>query len=294
MSAPQSQLPFTAAAVLGPGLLGGSVALAVRQRMPGCHIRLWARRQAPLDAAMQMGISHLATTDIAEAVRGADLIVLATPIGAFPQLVSALLPALAPHALVTDVGSVKVAVHQTAGLAIARSGHFFIGSHPMAGAEKQGLEHARADLLQGATVALTNAHNAPAKLMARLRSFWQALGCRTCEMTPEAHDTAVARISHMPHVVAALCARAAVRSSDHAENLRLLAASGFRDTTRVSSGNPEMWADILRSNAPALCAALSDCISDLQEIKSLLEQQNEQAICSWLKQAKEARDSVQR
>ena len=293
MSTPTSQLPFATVAVLGPGLLGGSVAMAVRKHMPGCRLSLWARRKEPLEQAASMGIAQLTTLDAREAVQGAQLVILATPIGTFPKLVQSILPALAPDALVTDVGSVKGSVHTTAGQLLTKSGHYFIGSHPMAGAEKQGLEHARAELLQGATVALTNEHGAPEALLGRLAQFWQALGCTTRTMTAPCHDETVARISHVPHILAALCARVAVQGHCPTEDLRCLASGGFRDTTRVSSGGPAMWADILRSNAPAIRAALAQSIADLQQIERLLEEQDEQAICSWLKQAKDARESVQ-
>lgn len=289
-AAPQ---PFASVAVLGPGLLGGSVAMAVRRHLPACRLSLWARRQQPLEQAAAMGLAQRTTTDVQEAVRDAELIILATPIGTFPQLVQSMLPALSPKALVTDVGSVKGSVHHTAGELLAASGHYFIGSHPMAGAEKQGLEHARAELLQGATVALTNAHGAPADLLERLTRFWQALGCTTHEMTAQGHDETVARISHVPHLLAALCARTAVQGDGAPSDLSRLASSGFRDTTRVSSGGPAMWADILCANAPAIRAALAQSLADLQQIDRLLEAQDEQAICSWLKQAKEARESVQ-
>lgn len=287
-------LPFDTVAVLGPGLLGGSIAMAVRCALPHCELRLWARRRQPLELAQHMGITPHTYDDIQQAVRGAQLVILATPIGTFMQMAQAMLPALGEDALVTDVGSVKESVHLTVGQFLTSQGHYFIGSHPMAGAEKQGLEHARADLLSGATVALTNPHGVPQAHAARLADFWQALGCSCVSMTPAGHDATVARISHMPHILAALCARAAVQGNCAAEDLQRLASTGFRDTTRVSSGGPAMWADILRSNAPAIRTALHDCIADLQQIERLLEAQDEQAICSWLKQAKDARESVQR
>lgn len=281
-------------AVLGPGLLGGSIAKAVRTYMPGCDLRLWARRQEPLELARQLGITDHTYLDIEEAVRGAQLVILATPIGTFPELALRILPALTEGVLITDVGSVKGIVHQLTGQIFTQKGFFFIGSHPMAGGEKQGLEHARETLLRGATVAVTNPYGVPEPLMERLIAFWQALGSITCEMAPEQHDEAVARISHMPHIVAALCARNAALSSGATEDLQRLASTGFRDTTRVSSGGAAMWTDILRGNREAICRALADCIADLQNIKTLLEQQDKSGILAWLEQAKDARENVWR
>lgn len=295
MSSQQPQpIPFRSVAVLGPGLLGGSIAMAVQQLMPGCHLRLWARRSEPLEQARRLGITPHTFRDAQDAVRGAELTILATPVGTFADLARSILPALSPGALVTDVGSVKAAVHQSAGRIIEQAGTCFIGSHPMAGGEKQGLEHARADLLHHATVALTPPPGAPAELLARLTRFWQALGCTTCTMSPEQHDQAVARISHMPHIVAALCARAAVQGNVPAEDLQRLASTGFRDTTRVSSGGAAMWADILCGNSPAIRSALEDCIADLRHMADLLAQQDKTSIRTWLEQAKDARESVRR
>ena len=286
------KLPFSTVAVLGPGLLGGSIAKAVREHMRGCELRLWARRKAPLLMAEEMGITRRTCLDIQDAVRGADLIILATPIGVFPDLAECMIPALSPGALVTDVGSVKGSVHHSAGERLTRAGHFFIGSHPMAGAESQGLEHARAELLRGAVVALTNPHNAPAELLERLTAFWRELGCRTCELSPEQHDAAVARISHLPHILAALGARNAVGGNVPDDRLQMLAATGFRDTTRVSAGGAAMWTDILSGNRNAVLSALQDSIEDLRRLAMLLEQQDTHALCAWLEEARQARERI--
>lgn len=287
-------LPYASVAVLGPGLLGGSVAMAVRRHMPACDLRLWARRQEPLTQAEKLGIATHTCLDVQEAVSGAELVILATPIGAFEELTQRMLPALSPHVTVTDVGSVKGYVHRSIGRTLTEHGFRFIGSHPMAGGEKQGLEHARAELMQGAVVPLTNAHDVPQSELHRLASFWQQLGCHTCEMSPELHDETVARVSHMPHILAALCARNALTGAAKLEDLQQLAASGFRDTTRVSSGGASMWADILWSNHSAIQAAISDCMTDLQRINDLLKAQNKAALNEWLETAKTARESIRR
>lgn len=289
MSHGADQLIYPSIAVLGPGLLGGSIAKAVRELMPGCELRLWARREEPLELARRLGITEHTCRDIGEAVRGAQLVILATPVGSFERLVGAMQPALAPGALVTDVGSVKGVVHAGIGRTLTQAGHAFIGSHPMAGAEKQGLEHARADLIQGATVALTNPHGVPAAQLQRLAAFWQALGGRTCVLSPEEHDNAVACISHVPHILAALCSR---RASAAGETERLLVSTGFRDTTRVSSGGAAMWADILGSNSPAIRRVLRDCMADLQALDALLERQDTAQLSTWLEQAKDAREKL--
>ncbi len=286
--------PFQSVAILGPGLLGGSIAMAMREQQPECELRLWARRAQPLALARELGITEHTFEDVKEAVRGAELVILATPIGAFEELARRMMPALSPGALVTDIGSVKAYVHRTTGLVLTERGHSFVGSHPMAGAETQGLENARADLLKGATVALTNPHGVNGEQVARLAAFWQALGCSTYEMTPINHDRTVARISHTPHILAGLCAHSAIKGDVPMADLQRLASSGFRDTTRVCSGGTGMWADILWENDVAVREVLASCRQYLQELIILLEQQDKAGLRQWLEQARDAREDIRR
>ncbi len=286
--------PFPIVTICGPGLLGGSIAMAVREQLPDCELRLWARRPEPLVLARELGITEHTFEDVQAAVRGAQLIILATPIGAFEELARRMMPALTPGAIVTDIGSVKAYVHRTTGRVLTERGHRFIGSHPMAGAEKQGLEHAKATLLKGATVALTNPHGVDEEHVAALAAFWQALGCSTYSMDPVNHDRTVARISHTPHILAGLCARNAAAGNIPMADLQRLAATGFRDTTRVCSGGTGMWADILWENDVAIRDALAGCIADLQSLITLLEQQDKEGLREWLEQAKDTRECIRR
>ncbi len=286
--------PFPIVTICGPGLLGGSIALAVRDKLPGCELRLWARRAQPLALAREMGITDHTFEDLCAAVRGADLVILATPIGSFEELARRMMPALKRGALVTDIGSVKAYVHRTTGRVLTERGHNFIGSHPMAGAETQGLENATASMLKGATVALTNPHGVAVEQQERLAAFWQALDCSTYAMEPRNHDRTVARISHTPHILAGLCARSAVCGDTLMADLKRLAASGFRDTTRVCSGGTNMWADILWENDVAVREVLAACRQDLQELITLLEQQDKAGLRLWLEQAREARECIRK
>ena len=283
--------PFRTVTIYGPGLLGGSVALAVRDNLPDCELRLWARREQPLQLAQTLGITHT-YTDAKEAARGADLIIFATPIGAFEELARLILPCIDRKSLVTDVGSVKAYVHRTTGEMLTERGRMFIGSHPMAGAETQGLENATPTLLQGATVAITNPHGVPSEMEERLAAFWQALGGRTYSMQPRNHDRAVARISHMPHIMAALAARNALPGDVPMADLQRLASSGFRDTTRVSSGAANMWADILWENDVAVREVLTNCVNDLHRLIFLLEDQDKAGVLRWLTAAKDIREEI--
>lgn len=259
--------------------------------MPECELRLWARREQPLQLAQSLGIEHT-YTDARKACEGAELIILATPIGAFEELSRSVLPAISKTALVTDVGSVKAYVHRTTGALLTDRGRQFIGSHPMAGTEKQGLENAFAELLQNATVVLTNPHGVAKEYEARLELFWQQLGCHTYCMDPANHDRTVARISHMPHIVAGLAARNATVGDTRLADLQRLASTGYRDTTRVSSGSSAMWADILWENDVAVREILHRCVDDLHRLVTLLENQDKPGVRAWLDEAKSTRELI--
>jgi len=277
-------MKYSSVAILGPGLLGGSVALAVREA--GGVAMLWGRNPKKVAQTKDLGLE--ATTDLAEAVSGADLVVLAVPVGVMEELVEKMIPHLAESCMVTDVGSVKALPHEKVGKLLERSGVDFVGSHPMAGSEQTGMEAARADLFQGAACVLTNDQGVEGPKVADLSSFWEALGCRPRQMTAQGHDRAVARISHFPHAMAVLTAEAGLKFSGDAA----LAGGGFRDTSRVASGNPEMWAEIMIENSTALAEALRDAGESLRELLVMLENSDEEGLRTFLAEIKTRRDAV--
>jgi prephenate dehydrogenase len=275
---------FPNIAILGGGLLGGSLAMALRPHQP--QVRLWARRPETVAAALEAGIPG-ASGDLATAVAGADLLVLAVPVGSMAALVRQALDAGCPATcLVTDVGSVKRAPHQSIPPVLAGRGMEFIGSHPMAGSEQTGLGAASADLFRNAACLLTNDERVSQDRADALERFWQAVGCRTTWMDAAAHDQLVARISHLPHIVAAGAARICL---SHPHEGRF-GGGGLRDTTRVASGNAGMWAEILTENHEALLEPLRQTIADLGGLLHHLETGDRQAVCHWLAEAKERRD----
>lgn len=272
--------------ILGGGLLGGSLAMALTGNE--CKVRLWARREETAKAAREIGISG-ATSDLAEAVNDADLLVLAVPVGSMPALVSRAIEAGLPSGcLVTDVGSVKRAPHQEIHPLLAGRGIDFIGSHPMAGSEQNGLEAASADLFQNAACLLTNDECVSPEKAAALEHFWKSVGCRTSWISAAAHDELVARISHLPHIVAAAAAGVSLKNPEDGR----FGGGGLRDTTRVAGGNPDMWAEILTENRTALLGPLRETISVLSEILSHLETGDQQAAREWLAAAKQLRDQL--
>lgn len=283
---------FSRIAILGTGLLGGSIARAIRVQMPDCDLRIWARREEPLAYAREQGITPCCSTDLRLIVEGAQLIILATPIGVFRQLAERMLPHLSPNTLISDVGSVKAYVHRHTGTYLHEHGQHFIGSHPMAGGEKQGIEHSSATLLQGARVVLSNEQGCPEELLCQLEAFWRKLGGIPYRMGAAEHDKTVARISHVPHALAAVCARGADSGELPLQNLQQLAATGFRDTSRVSLGPPAMWADIMWENDVAIRETLQYCVQDLQALIGMLESQDKAAVEEWLAQAKASRERI--
>ncbi len=274
--------------ILGGGLLGGSLALALAGRQHPPTVRLWARRQETADAAHELGI-HGATTDLADAVSEANLVVLAVPVGIMAALISNALDAGLPAGcLITDVGSVKRVPHDTIHPLLAERDVRFIGSHPMAGSERNGLSAVSANLFQNAACLLTNDEGVSPEKAAALERFWESVGCRTFWMTAADHDELVARISHLPHIVAASAARVCLENPAEGD----FGGGGLRDTTRVASGNPDMWAEILTENRAALLGPLRETLADLGAFLTLLESADQEAARQWLVTAKDRRDHL--
>ena len=278
-------MDFPNITILGGGLLGGSLALALAELENPPHIRLWARKQETVDEATQLGINH-ATADLAEALKEADLVILAVPVGAMAALVSSALQAGLPAGcLITDVGSVKRVPHHQISPLLKDRGNTFIGSHPMAGSERNGLAAITTTLFQNAACLLTNDNGAPAEQTAALERFWKTIGCRVSWMSAAVHDELVARISHLPHIIAASAARVCLKDPSEGR----FGGGGLRDTTRVAAGNPTMWAEIVTENREALIGPLQETIADLREILASLESGNQEQARQWLNTAKQRR-----
>jgi len=271
--------------VVGVGLLGGSIGLAAKAADERVTVVGVGRRQVSLDRALAAGAVDHATLDVAEGVAQADMVVLATPLGAYEAHLEALAGALPGRAVVTDVGSTKAIVVRLAEAILGRGGPF-VGSHPMAGGERHGVEFARADLFVGATCVVTPTPAAPARGVGRVERFWRRLGAATVRMSPAAHDRAVARVSHLPHVLAA--AIVAIQNARSAD----LAGTGFLDTTRIASGDPAMWREIILTNRSALLAAIDAADEQLMRFRDLVEIGDAAGIERYLAAAKRRRDAL--
>jgi len=278
---------FGTVAILGPGLIGGSLALALAERGLAKRLMIYARSPRALDEIRLAGVEAELTQNPSEAVREADIVILCVPIDAMAALVQECRDALKPNALVTDVGSVKGSVDRD--LAPLLEDHaLWIGSHPMAGSERGGFSAARADLFEGAMVILTPTKQTAREAKRRAEKLWTSLGAQLAELEPQEHDKIVAAVSHIPHLLASVIVNHAVAHGDLE-----LAAGGFRDTTRVAAGSAELWTEILLANRDAVAGQLNPVIEALQQLQAHLRNGNDPAakseLLAALKAAQDAR-----
>lgn len=275
--------------LIGVGLLGGSLGLALKKRGLAKSVVGFVRRKASEADCKKLKAVDYATRDLQCAVEDADLIVLCTPIAQMHVLVEQMLPSVKRGAIVTDVGSVKGSVVRDLESLVARSGGHFVGSHPMAGAERTGVAYARENLFENAVCVITPTRKSDSRAVRKIGRMWSSVGCHLLTLTPAAHDELVSRSSHLPHVVAAELANF-VLDSRHPREQPALCANGFRDTTRIASGSPEMWRDIAMANRRNLSRALDAFMRDLQVFRRALANGDAKAIARFFERAKQRRD----
>ncbi len=275
---------FPKITLIGVGLLGGSVGLAARERGVAGRVTGLVRRAESLKECVAVGAVDDATLDLAEAVADAGLVILCTPVGGMSDLAEQIQPHLAPEAIITDVGSVKRPVVSAVEPVLPR----FIGSHPLCGSEKAGVAHARVDLLEGAVCAVTPSDASPADAVEAVTAFWSALGSRVVNLSAADHDAICARTSHLPHVLASALVNAVLAKPRAGENNFL--GTGFRDTTRLASGSPEMWRDIALDNAEAIAAALDELQAEVSDLKEALDARDSAALEKFFAKGKKHRD----
>ncbi|HVY95509.1 MAG TPA: prephenate dehydrogenase/arogenate dehydrogenase family protein [Solirubrobacterales bacterium] len=274
---------MTKAAVLGVGLIGGSIGLAARERL-GAEVVGHSRREETLARALELGALDRGAASLEEACEGAELVFCAGPVALLPEQARAALAAAGPDAVVTDVGSTK------GDLVAALGGdERFIGGHPLAGAETAGVENARADLFEGARWYLTPTERSSGLLYDRLQRFLAGLGARPQAIDAGDHDRLMATVSHLPHVLAnALAAEAAAGLGGDSERLPEVGPS-FRDATRVAGANPAIWADIYASNREAVADSVESAARRLREAARLIRSGDHGAIAAWQAAAGEDR-----
>jgi prephenate dehydrogenase len=274
-------------AIIGPGLLGASLAMTLKKQGES-RVTVWARRAEAIEELLGEGHADEGFTDVGRSVADADCVVMCTPIGAMRTLAPAIAQGVRPGALVTDVGSVKMpVVHELAALFHPRAR--FVSSHPMAGSEQSVMKAARADLFEGAVCILTPTESADPLAIDELKQFWRKLGCTVRQLSPAEHDEVVALISHLPHLLAAALVTTV---GERGPDAIAFAGPGFRDTTRVAGGPPAMWSEILRSNQVAVRKSTEAMIEKLRQIIKLLDATSDSAMHAFLTQAKAERDRL--
>jgi prephenate dehydrogenase len=268
--------------VVGMGLLGGSLTLAVLRTFAGVKTVGYTHRSATRSKARQLGVATEIVSDIKKSVANAELVILATPIGMFEKIFSEISDALPAGCIVTDVGSTKVLPHRWAAKKLPETIHY-VGSHPIAGSEQRGIEFAREDLFDRTTCILTTTKKTNRQAVQTLKRFWSKLGCSVKIMGPAEHDRILANISHLTHVTAA----ALINACD-SEELKF-AGKGFIDTTRIASGPPNIWADVLATNTNNTTKGIDKIIAELEKMKKAIKSQNKKQVENLLETARRKR-----
>jgi prephenate dehydrogenase len=272
-------------AILGVGLLGGSIGLAVKNRLRSCKVIGYAHRPETLQASLQMGAIDIGFDHPARAVEGADLVILCTPVLMIAPLMTEISSSLAAGLVVTDVGSTKGSIVRDAAT-IMPAHASFVGSHPMAGSEKRGVQFARADLFENALCIVTPDDASKPTAVDRVSSFWELLGMRVTHMTPAAHDSAVSDVSHLPHLLAAALISMQDESSPN------VAGRGFLDMTRIAAGDGGLWRDILLDNRQRVLESIQRFRKQLGAVEQLLIDGDSDGIKRWLEDAAARRETM--
>jgi prephenate dehydrogenase len=282
---------FRKITIFGVGLIGGSFALALKKSGAVGEVVGVGRRRETLVRAVSLGIIDSHTDDVAQAVAGADLVLIAAPVAQTTALLQAIAPHLQPETVVTDAGSTKTDVVLAARAALGSKIHQFVPGHPIAGREQNGPEAALSDLYVGKKVILTALPENPSTAVDRVTDAWQQCGALVHHLSAEAHDAVFAAVSHLPHVLAyALVDDIAARPD--ADRLFQYAASGFRDFTRIAGSSPEMWRDICFANRAALLHELDAYEAELKLLRDYLNRNEVLALEQEFAQAREIRSAL--
>lgn len=266
--------------ILGVGLLGGSAALALRRRCPQTEFAGLTRSETTAKRLVEAGIVDRASQSVEEVCRDCDAVIVAAPVDRIASLVVRAAEITGPDCLITDVGSTKAKIVN----AIAdhpQAETKFVGAHPIAGSEKTGAEHATADLMDDKLIILTPSPRTPPEQLQRAVNFWELTGGMIKQMSAQEHDTHLASVSHVPHLVSALVAKLP------AHDARPLVGSGWQDITRVAAGDPEMWTAICQENREAIIDELERFSTELDQLRQLIGRPDSDQLKAWLAEAKQ-------
>jgi len=282
---------MTKIAIVGVGLMGGSLALCWKGK-PGLHISGFSSNPASVDKYLKRGVVDSATTSLKEAVADADFIFLCVPVGLISDYLDKLQQVeLKPGCIITDVGSTKRSVVECAAR-MKLQGAYFIGGHPMAGSERSGVEAASLYLYENAFYVLTPPEGTPEEVYNRLVELLQWTRAQIIRVDAEQHDDIVGAVSHLPHVIAVALVNQIAGYNESNGLYRALAAGGFRDITRIASGDPVMWRDIFQSNKPVMLKLLNDWNEEISKFRSMIETNDGDGIMDAFKRAGKFRSEL--
>jgi prephenate dehydrogenase len=275
-------------AIVGLGLMGGSLGLAAKARGAARRVVGYARRDETRQEALALGVADAVFDSPGEAVAGADLVVICTPVLTMPELAADLTPHLSAGCVVTDVGSTKAFLADEMERALSDCPAVFVGSHPMAGSEKAGLGAAREALYEKSRVIVTQADGTDADATRRVTAFWEQLGAYVSVLSPQAHDAMIARTSHLPHLLAAALVATVDRDG---QDVAPFCGPGFRDTTRVAEGSEQVWHDIVKTNLGPIRQEIDQFYDVLDGLKSMLDQGDLDGVRSFLADCRRKRST---
>lgn len=287
------EFSFKQVAILGVGLVGGSVGLALKERGSRAKIVGVTRHKESLKKALEIEAIDEGTLDHREAVKEADLVILSTPVESIPRLAKLIVPFLKKETFLTDVGSVKKRIVTEIEPLVKEKFHF-VGSHPMTGSEERGVEFADPYLFENALCIVTPTQGNTEKEIRIIEEFWHFLGSYTLRLSPEKHDRMVAFVSHLPHLIATSLVGLLGEKRKSSPELPLLAAGGFKDTTRVASASPWLWKDIYLSNRKEISRCIREFVKKLEELEELMEEGKENSLFEELLRGKKVRDELPR
>ncbi|MDG1326135.1 MAG: prephenate dehydrogenase [Opitutales bacterium] len=271
---------FKQISILGSGLLGASLAMSIHHAKIAQSIIIWARRKETVDLCSSKAWCQHGEENLEKSVQGSNLVIICTPVETIGSIVEQIAPYLEKGTLVTDVGSVKNQICLDCEKSMGSSEGVFIGSHPMAGSEKSGMEFASKELVNGKSCIITPMRDDPVDQIQKLEEFWKALKMNVFQFSPREHDRAAAYFSHLPHLLASCLSR---HLDTQDVNWKKISGNGLKDTTRIAEGDPQLWQQIFQMNKNKILTAIADFEKSLLEFKELLKGENKNELQSYLK-----------
>ena len=282
---------FDTITIIGVGLIGGSLGLAIKSLSNPPRVIGVSRREKTIAKALEVGAIDQGLTSIADAVKDADLVFIATPLNAIVGTIKKIVPLLKPGTIITDVGSAKSSIIESVEQFLPDN-LCFIGGHPMAGSEQQGVSFASPTLFKNSFYLLTPTKHTNTADFRSLHSLLTSIGAQVLAVDPEKHDKIVSTLSHLPHIISATLVNLAGRQTKESKNLLLIAAGGFRDMTRIAASNPDMWRDICMENSEAILGSLEEFTKSLAVFKKNIQESNDKKLWEKFKEAQSIRKDL--